>query len=129
MENEASPDHTRDNTSLSRRSVLKAGVLLVGSAALGMRVGRAETSSSVTLPFERGHRPLIAFPQKRPLMVMTTRPPQLETPLSDVFNESIFTPNDAFFVRWHLANMSPLTLSCNEFRLTIRGQVHTQNCH
>jgi DMSO/TMAO reductase YedYZ molybdopterin-dependent catalytic subunit len=63
----------------------------------------------------------VAFPEKRPLMVMTTRPPQLETPFS-VFNESVFTPNDAFFVRWHLANI-PTTVDPQTFRLTIRGRV------
>jgi DMSO/TMAO reductase YedYZ molybdopterin-dependent catalytic subunit len=54
-------------------------------------------------------------------MVMTTRPPQLETPFS-VFNESVFTPNDAFFVRWHLANI-PTNIDVEKFRLTIRGRV------
>jgi len=54
-------------------------------------------------------------------MVMTTRPPQLETQFH-IFNESIFTPNDAFFVRWHLANV-PTTINLDTFRLTIRGQV------
>jgi DMSO/TMAO reductase YedYZ molybdopterin-dependent catalytic subunit len=54
-------------------------------------------------------------------MVMTTRPPQLETPFS-VFNENIYTPNDAFFVRWHLANI-PTTIDLQIFRLSIRGRV------
>ncbi len=52
---------------------------------------------------------------------MTTRPPQLETPFP-IFNEDIFTPNDAFFVRWHLANF-PTTIDLQTFRLTIRGRV------
>lgn len=55
-------------------------------------------------------------------MVMTTRPPQLETPFH-IFNEDIFTPNDAFFVRWHLANI-PREIDVNTFRLTIRGRVN-----
>ncbi len=82
---------------------------------------RAETTSSITLPFKRGERPFVAFPEKRPLMVMTTRPPQLETPFP-VFNEDVFTPNDAFFVRWHLANI-PSAIDLQTFRLTIRGRV------
>jgi DMSO/TMAO reductase YedYZ molybdopterin-dependent catalytic subunit len=45
----------------------------------------------------------------------------LETPFS-IFNENIFTPNDAFFVRWHLANI-PTTIDLQKFRLTIRGRV------
>ena len=35
---------------------------------------------------------------------LTGRPPQLETPFS-VFDESAITPNDAFFVRYHLAGI------------------------
>ena len=58
----------------------------------------------MTLPIENGTRPLVAFPQKRPLIVLTPRPPQLETPFA-VFDESVLTPNDAFFVRWHLAGI------------------------
>ncbi|MEC4674978.1 MAG: molybdopterin-dependent oxidoreductase, partial [Nitrospirota bacterium] len=81
----------------------------------------AQTTSSIELPFARGHRPLVAFPEKRPLMVMTTRPPQLETPFH-IFNEGIFTPNNAFFVRWHLANI-PHEVNLNTFRLRIRGRV------
>ena len=61
----------------------------------------------IELPFENGTRPLIQYPQKRPLIELTSRPPQLETPFS-VFNEGVLTPNDAFFVRYHLAKI-PLT--------------------
>jgi len=53
---------------------------------------------------------------------MTTRPPQLETPFH-LFNENIFTPNDAFFVRWHLANI-PSLVDVETFRLTVRGRVN-----
>jgi hypothetical protein len=37
------------------------------------------------------------------LVLQTDRPPQLETPLH-YFRQDL-TPNDAFFVRWHLAGM------------------------
>jgi len=124
MEKEQTMVQPRDKNTLSRRSLLAAGIILGGGTIFGSRVGKAETPSAVTLPFARGQRPLMAFPEKRPLMVMTTRPPQLETPFH-VFNESIFTPNDAFFVRWHLANI-PTRINLNEFRLTIRGQVNTK---
>jgi DMSO/TMAO reductase YedYZ molybdopterin-dependent catalytic subunit len=56
--------------------------------------------------FVNGKRVLAAFPEKRPLIVLTTRPPQLETPF-EVFNEGIVTPNDAFFVRYHNAGLPP----------------------
>ena len=55
----------------------------------------------MTLPFGNGERPLVGYPQKRPLIRLTSRPPQLETPFA-VFDEGLITPNDAFFVRYHL---------------------------
>jgi DMSO/TMAO reductase YedYZ molybdopterin-dependent catalytic subunit len=106
---------------LTRRRFLQAGLILGGLGLFRDRTVKAETSSAVDLPFSRGHRPLMTFPQKRPLMVLTTRPPQLETPFP-LFNDQVFTPNDAFFVRWHLANI-PTTVDLKTYRLTIRGRV------
>ena len=115
MKNEGKPG-------IDRRHLLKGSLALGLASLLTPRVLWANDSPAITLPFERGRRPLVAFPQKRPLMVMTTRPPQLETPFH-IFNEDIFTPNDAFFVRWHLANI-PREIDVNTFRLTIRGRVN-----
>lgn len=109
-----------DSGITSRRDFIQrlaaAGVTLVG----GRWVAAAE-NSSVTLPFENGVRPLVTFPGKRPLILLTSRPPQLETPFG-VFNESILTPNDAFFVRYHLSNI-PLSVDPETFRLRIKGTV------
>lgn len=46
---------------------------------------------------------LSAIAGKRPLIKKSFRPPNYETPV-DVFNE-FYTPNDAFFVRYHLADI------------------------
>ena len=73
---------------LTRRRFLQTSLILGGLSALGQQAARAATPESIELPFNRGHRPLVAFPEKRPLMVMTTRPPQLETPFP-IFNEDI----------------------------------------
>ena len=81
----------------------------------------AKAGEMVSLPFGNGERPLVAYPGKRPLIRQTTRPPQLETPFS-VFDEGIITPNDAFFVRYHLADI-PLTIDPDAFRLTVQGKV------
>ena len=51
------------------------------------------------------------------------RPAQLETPFS-VFDEGIITSNDAFFVRYHLADI-PLKIDPDAFRVTIQGKVET----
>src|SRR5512132_2240519 len=46
---------------------------------------------------------LEALPGKKPLVKLTYRPPNYETPVS--YLDSLFTPNDAFFVRYHLADI------------------------
>jgi sulfite dehydrogenase (cytochrome) subunit A len=81
--------------------------LIIGSAgalAASMLDGWAHAASSVDLPMVNGHRNLAVYPEKRPLIVVTSRPPQLETPW-EVFNEGLITPNDAFFVRYHNAGL------------------------
>lgn len=102
-----------------RRGDFLAGATAVGLAAAVPRAALA--ASEVTLPFANGTRPLVAFPQKRPLMMLSPRPPLLETPFS-VFNESILTPNDAFYVRWHLAGI-PTVVDGATHRIRVHGLV------
>ena len=60
------------------------------------------------------------FPEKGDMIMLTDRPPQLETPLN-IFLQDI-TPNDYFFVRWHLSQI--LTkIDIDTFRLYIGGSV------
>lgn len=83
-----------------RKLLAAAGATLSG---VGLASGRfAEAKETFEHPFANGKRSLAAFPEKRPLIVLTTRPPQLETPF-EVFNDGLLTPNDAFFVRYHNA--------------------------
>ncbi|MGL5164730.1 MAG: molybdopterin-dependent oxidoreductase [Afipia sp.] len=107
---------------IDRRRLIKGSAATFGSliatAALDPLKALAAT---ITLPFENGERPLVKYPQKRPLIVLTERPPQLETPFS-VFNEGVITPNDAFFVRYHLADI-PLDIDPDTFTLEINGKV------
>ncbi|MBV8666976.1 MAG: molybdopterin-dependent oxidoreductase [Burkholderiaceae bacterium] len=115
-------------TSESRRSFLRqAGALgasLGAASLLGPAAYAADgTPAKITLPFENGERELVAYPQKRPLIVLTSRPPQLETPFS-VFNEGLITPNDAFFVRYHWAGI-PTAIDPQEHRLKVGGLVTT----
>src|ERR1700724_3008174 len=78
-------------------------------------------AATPALPFESGERPLVKYPQKRPMIGLTSRPPQLETPFS-VFNANVITPNDAFFVRYHLADV-PLNIDPDAFSVEIKGKV------
>src|SRR5881296_785284 len=86
----------------TRRDFVRRAVL-VGAAAASWKAVRAQ---NVVLPFENGERPLVKYPQKRPMIRLTSRPPQLETPFN-VFAENVLTPNDAFFVRYHLTVSPP----------------------
>ncbi|MEK8091609.1 molybdopterin-dependent oxidoreductase [Methylocystis sp. IM3] len=104
---------------IDRRSLLRAaGAFLTGGAA---GAPAAIAQDLAMLPFKNGERPLASYPGKRPLIRLTSRPPQLETPFS-VFNGGAITPNDAFFVRYHLADI-PLSIDPDSFRLTVAGKV------
>src|SRR5271157_1019197 len=63
---------------------------------------------------------LVRYPQKTDLILLTDRPPQLETPLR--FFLADLTPNEAFFVRWHLSGIST-TVDLRTFRLEVGGHV------
>ena len=79
-------------------------------------------NASTLLP----HRPssdvrrMVRFPEKRELILLTDRPPQLETPLH-YFRQDL-TPNEAFFVRWHVAGI-PTHVDTRVFRLQVDGHV------
>jgi sulfite dehydrogenase len=112
----------KSSGSISRRKLLRVGLdtaMLYGATQLFP----AQAAGIVTLPFDNGDRPLVSYPQKRPLIRLTTRPPQLETPWP-VFNESVITPNDAFFVRYH-HTQSPALIDPETFRLEVKGKINT----
>jgi DMSO/TMAO reductase YedYZ molybdopterin-dependent catalytic subunit len=107
---------------LDRREMMKrAGMAALATGFSSAGFGKALALDTVTLPFDNGERPLVKYPQKRPMIGVTSRPPQLETPFS-VFNEGAITPNNAFFVRYHLADI-PLNIDPDKFTLEIKGKV------
>jgi DMSO/TMAO reductase YedYZ molybdopterin-dependent catalytic subunit len=109
--------------SLSRRRFLARAAMAAAAVPV---VGLRAQEGAVTLPFENGERELVKYPQKRALIRLTTRPPQLETPFA-VFDEGVLTPNDAFFVRYHLAGSPPPRelLEPASFRVQVLGKVAT----
>jgi DMSO/TMAO reductase YedYZ molybdopterin-dependent catalytic subunit len=62
----------------------------------------------------------VTEPQKAPLILLTDRPVQIETP-RHYFNTP-FTPNDAFYVRWHLEGI-PNAVDLKTWKLQIEGKV------
>src|SRR5882762_9990384 len=107
---------------IDRRALLKqAGAVVATLGAASVFDPLRAFADTVKLPFDNGERPLVKYPQKRPMIGLTSRPPQLETPFS-VFNDGVITPNDAFFVRYHLAGI-PLEIDPDTFTVEVKGKV------
>src|ERR1700752_5384730 len=107
---------------ISRRTMIASGVAaLAGSAPLSRTVGAAER------PFLPPGLPegvydtatLEALPGKKPLIKLTYRPPNYGTPLSHFTSE--VTPNDSFFVRYHLAGI-PEAIEAAKGKLKVGGE-------
>ena len=63
---------------------------------------------------------LVKAEGKDNLLLLTDRPPNLETPLKYFLQD--YTPNSAFFVRWHLSGL-PTAVNTDIFRLRVGGNV------
>jgi sulfite dehydrogenase len=108
---------------LQRRRIVSAAALATTGVGLFGAAGAAR-AATVELPMANGLRNLAVYPEKRPLIVLSSRPPQLETPF-DVFNEGIITPNDAFFVRYHNAGI-PTEIDADKHVIKIGGNAAGQ---
>ena len=97
------------------------GLVVVGAGTLVPRFARGAGGVTLATPgLPEGtlsESVLHALPGKRPLVKRTFRPPNYETPI-EYFSEA-FTPNDAFFVRYHLPNIPEVTRE--EWKLEIGG--------
>jgi DMSO/TMAO reductase YedYZ molybdopterin-dependent catalytic subunit len=115
---------------LSRRSLLA----LLGSGAAGLALGRPAQAQDTSLattplpsftgpdanPYWNGVNPFVSYPQKLPLLRMTDRGIQLETPRPYFLTP--FTPNAAFYVRYHL-ELIPNAVDLSTWRLSLEGNV------
>jgi sulfite dehydrogenase (cytochrome) subunit A len=107
---------------MNRRSFLQATAALAASSTLGPRFARGDDATPAA-PASAGDPttfPNVKFPEKGEMRLLTERPPQLEM-LPSGFLKDI-TPNDEFFVRWHLAAI-PTSVDTNTFKLTVGGHV------
>jgi DMSO/TMAO reductase YedYZ molybdopterin-dependent catalytic subunit len=105
-----------------RRSFLKMTVGVIAGGIISSRLP-AYAAKLIQLPFANGSRELVRFPQKGEMILLRDRPPLLETPF-EVFDKGVFTPNNQFFVRWHLPEI-PDSIDVNSFRLRVDGHVRT----
>ena len=97
------------------------GGIAAGSRVLGWAPEFAWAASPATKASSSTAQTLVRYPQKTDLILLTDRPPQLETPLH--YFASDLTPNDAFFVRWHLSGI-PTSVDPQTFRLDVSGHVN-----
>jgi DMSO/TMAO reductase YedYZ molybdopterin-dependent catalytic subunit len=123
------------NHYISRRNALKflglgGGGLALGSGAnrgLAWEQGPGESKPLETFtgpganPHWNSVGPYVTEPQKAPLILLTDRPAQLETPRH--YFRTVFTPNEAFYVRWHLAEI-PNSVDLAEWKLRVEGNVN-----
>jgi sulfite dehydrogenase (cytochrome) subunit A len=105
---------------MRRRDVLIGlGAAAAGARARGAEPGGARLALSPLLPEgTRSQAMLEALPGKQPLIKLTYRPPNYEALLA-TFRTPI-TPNDRFFVRYHLAGL-PHEASLASWSLRIFG--------
>ena len=105
---------------ITRRGFLatagRGGALLLAGAGAGTLRRPAEAADDPIL----AGRPLVRYPEKTDLILLTSRPPQLETPMK-YFDRAI-TPNDAFFVRYHVYPV-PTEVDLGTWRLKVHGRV------
>jgi sulfite dehydrogenase (cytochrome) subunit A len=108
----------------TRREFLKVfagGLAAAGSGILVPRraLAKAGDAGPPNLPSGTLEASVLdALPGKKPLIKRSFRPPNYETPL-EYFNQQ-FTPNDAFFVRYHLANIPEVKAA--EWKLEVGGE-------
>ena len=100
--------------------------LLAGASAAAFVAGRArgaDTSLWLSPQLPAGTREEAALgtlPGKQPLICLTDRPPNYESPIG-TFRAAI-TPDDEFFVRYHLAGV-PTMAELRDWSLTVGGDV------
>jgi len=119
----------------SRRSLLKMLGLAGGGLATGGWPGAGELMAqdpprstalqTFTGPGANPHwnsvGSYLTEPQKAPLILLTDRPVQLETPRH--YFRTAFTPNEAFYVRWHLEGI-PNRVDLTQWKLRVEGNVN-----
>lgn len=107
---------------VDRRGVLRGmgSALAVGASGLLPRMAQAATPLASGLAAGvYDVATLEALPGKKPLIKLAYRPPNYETPVS--YFATPITPNDAFFVRYHLADI-PEKIDVKRWKLSVGGE-------
>jgi hypothetical protein len=110
---------------LNRRQILRgagAGAAALAAPGLLPRLAREQQKPALVPGLPSGLYDtaiLDALPGKKPLIKLSYRPPNYETPAA-YFKDAI-TPNDAFFVRYHLAGI-PAEIDPKAWRVKIAAR-------
>lgn len=105
---------------MQRRDFFKKAATVAGATALA---GTSAKAGVTIQPIDNRKISPVAFPEKRPLIMYSDRPPLLETP-REVFT-SVLTPNDQFFVRWHMPDI-PMHIDLDTFSISVNGLVNKE---
>jgi len=114
---------------ITRRSLLEAagvGTMLAGTGAAVPRLFATEADAEVAalnlspmLPDgTRTEAILDTLPGKKPLIKLSYRPPNYESPIE--YLRTDITPNDAFFVRYHLSDIP--RVDAKTWKLAVGGE-------
>ncbi len=135
-----SDDKENEDRKLNRRDFMrKAGVLGLAGIAGGQALKAVahplnnDTPRVITAPDQpnppvitqefpipgNDERQIVQYPEKRPLIRITSRPPQLETPMPMLAEKGGITANDAFFVRYHNSEI-PLSIDPKTYTVEVK---------
>jgi DMSO/TMAO reductase YedYZ molybdopterin-dependent catalytic subunit len=113
---------------ITQRNLLEAagvGAILAGSGSAVPRLFATEADAEVALNLSpmlpdgtRAQAILDTLPGKKPLIKLSYRPPNYESPIEYLRTE--ITPNDQFFVRYHLSDIP--RLDAKTWKLAIGGE-------
>jgi DMSO/TMAO reductase YedYZ molybdopterin-dependent catalytic subunit len=113
-----------DEMVVDRRGFMSGlGVAAVGAAMAGTGLAAPANAQKLSLPEAlpeglRANASLESLPGKKPLIKLSYRPPNYETPI-EYFRTAI-TPNDAFFVRYHLSVIPEV--DAKTWKLSVGGE-------
>jgi sulfite dehydrogenase (cytochrome) subunit A len=119
--------HDGEDAMMTRRSLLETagmGTILAGAGSAVPQLFATEADAEVALNLSpmlpdgtRAEAVLDTLPGKKPLIKLTYRPPNYESPIE--YLRTDITPNDAFFVRYHLSDIP--RLDAKTWKLAIGG--------
>ena len=131
-------DMTKNKTELTSRMTRRGWLKSLGVSGSAIafqqifgasRLAGQEPSNAALVPGFTGPGPnpfwnspgqIVSYAQKAPLILLADRPVQLETPRGNFL--TAFTPNESFFVRWHLP-VIPNSVDLKQWRLRVEGNV------